>query len=121
MVIVHQHDGRILEPLVRAEVEILLLTGKAMDFATRLRGHGTIVTLTHELILRYAAYAGIGQHELVATVLPAGTRRAARCRAIDRGPTSEPRVRYPSVRGAHPHASGPQGACPSGAQRGTQR
>lgn len=71
VVFVHQHDGRITDPLVRAEVEVLLLTGKAMDFATRLRGHGVLVTLTHELVTRYARHAGIGSVELVNTVLPA--------------------------------------------------
>ncbi len=68
---VHQHDQKITDPLVRAEVEILLLTGKAMDFAARLKGHQSLVTLTHELVHRYARYAGLGGLELTNTVLPA--------------------------------------------------
>lgn len=71
VVFVHQHDHRINDPLVRAEVEVLLLTGKAMDFAARLRGHERFVTLTHQLVLQYAKYAGLGGRELVNTVLPA--------------------------------------------------
>lgn len=42
-----------------------------MDFATRLRGHGVLQPLTHEVVQRYAAHAGIGAHELLNTVLPA--------------------------------------------------
>lgn len=37
VVFVHQHDHKITDPLVRAEVEVLLLTGKAMDLAARLK------------------------------------------------------------------------------------
>ncbi|MHA3019663.1 hypothetical protein ACXPWS_05260 [Mycobacterium sp. BMJ-28] len=71
VVFVHQHDHRITDPLVRAEVEILLLTGKAMDFAARLKGHQPFVTLTDGLVRRYAAHAGLGNLELTNTVLPA--------------------------------------------------
>lgn len=71
VVFVHQHDGKIDNPLVRAEVETLLLTGRAMDFAARLRGHGRLATLTDEIVRRYAAHAGIGPRELMTTVLPA--------------------------------------------------
>lgn len=70
IIFVHQHDSRIQDPFVRAEVETLLLTGRAMDFAARLRGHGRLVVLTDELVRRYAGLAGIGQRELVSTVLP---------------------------------------------------
>lgn len=71
VVFVHQHDHRITDPLARAEVEVLLLTGKAMDFAARLKGHQSFVTLTDELVRRYAAYAGLGNLELSNMVLPA--------------------------------------------------
>ena len=71
VVFVHQHDQKIIDPHVRAEVEVLLLTGKAMDFAARLKGHQSLVVLTHELVHRYARYAGLGALELTNTVLPA--------------------------------------------------
>ncbi len=71
VVFVHQHDHKITDPLVRAEVEILLLTGKAMDFAARLKGHQSLVVLTHELVVSYAKHAGLGGLELTNTVLPA--------------------------------------------------
>lgn len=69
---VHQHESRITNnPLIRAEIEILLLTGRAMDFAARLKGHQEFAPLTHELAHQYALYAGIGGLELMNTVLPA--------------------------------------------------
>jgi hypothetical protein len=70
-VFVHQHDQKITNPLARAEVEILLLTGRAMDFAARLKGHQSLVALTHDLVHQYAKYAGLGSLELTTTVLPA--------------------------------------------------
>ncbi|WP_124712626.1 hypothetical protein [Mycolicibacterium nivoides] len=42
-----------------------------MDFAARLKGHQDFVTLSDELVRRYAAYAGLGNLELMNTVLPA--------------------------------------------------
>ncbi|MGO3327660.1 hypothetical protein [Gordonia sp. (in: high G+C Gram-positive bacteria)] len=71
VVFVHQHDHKITGPLVRAEVEVLLLTGKAMDFAARLKGHQNLVLLTHDLVVSYAKHAGLGGLELINTVLPA--------------------------------------------------
>jgi hypothetical protein len=71
IVFVHQHDQKITNPLTRAEVEILLLTGRAMDFAARLKGHQALVTLSHDLVHQYAKYAGLGTLELSNTVLPA--------------------------------------------------
>ena len=71
IVFVHQHRDKITDPAARAEVEILLLTGRAMDFAARVQGHHTLVALTHDLVHRYAKYAGIGSHELTTVVLPA--------------------------------------------------
>ncbi|MFF2677665.1 hypothetical protein ACFVRT_13900 [Arthrobacter koreensis] len=70
VVFVHQHGHKITDPHVRAEIETLLLTGKAMDFAARLKGHQTFLSLTHELIQRYARFAGLGSLELSNTVLP---------------------------------------------------
>jgi hypothetical protein len=71
IVFVHQHDQKIVNPLTRAEVEVLLLTGRAMDFAARIKGHQALVPLTHELVYQYAKYAGLGAVELTTTVLPA--------------------------------------------------
>jgi hypothetical protein len=71
VVFVHQHDPKIADQGTRAEVEVLLLTGKAMDFAARIKGHRSLVVLTHDLIVRYAGYAGLGRLELINTVLPA--------------------------------------------------
>ncbi len=70
VVFVHQHDHKIVNHLIRAEVEVLLLTGKAMDFAARLKGHGRLVEFTHELVVRYGNHAGLGKRELFSTVLP---------------------------------------------------
>lgn len=71
IVFVHQHDHKIVDHLARAEVEVLLLTGRAMDFATRLKGHRSIVPINQELAVRYAKYAGLGPLELMNTILPA--------------------------------------------------
>lgn len=71
VVFVHQHEHKISDSLVRAEVEVLLLTGRAMDLAVRLRGHRGFVPLTHELVVGYARHAGIGPRDLLTTVLPA--------------------------------------------------
>lgn len=70
VVFVHQHDSHITDPQLRAEIEILLLTGRAMDFAARIKGHEQFVVLTHELVHQYAKYAGLGSIELTHTVLP---------------------------------------------------
>lgn len=88
IVFVHQHDEKIQGPLVRAEVEILLLTGKAMDFAARLKGHYKLVILTHDLVLKYAQQAGIGGLELMSTVLPALKRAGL----IDYGVDTQGRI-----------------------------
>ena len=70
VVFVHQHDYKIVDRQVRAEVEALLLTGNAMDFAARLKGHRDTVVLTREIVEKYAVFAGLGVRELTA-VLPA--------------------------------------------------
>jgi hypothetical protein len=71
IVFVHQHDQRITSPIGRAEVEVLLLTGRAMDFAARLKGHQDLIPLTSEVVHRYASFAGLGRIELIQLVLPA--------------------------------------------------
>jgi len=71
VVFVHQHQHRIVEPGSRAQIEVLLLTGRAMDFAARLKGHSKFLNLSRDLVARYAQYAGLGGLELRSTVLPA--------------------------------------------------
>ncbi|WP_432948275.1 hypothetical protein ACQPXM_13275 [Kribbella sp. CA-253562] len=71
IIFVHQHDHKVTDPLIRAEIEVLLLTGKAMDFAARLQGHRNLVVLTDALVHRYGKHAGLGARELINTVLPA--------------------------------------------------
>jgi hypothetical protein len=48
---------KITDPLIRADVEVLLLTGKAMHLAARLIGHRRLLAFTHESVVRYAKYA----------------------------------------------------------------
>lgn len=76
IVFVHQHDHKIVDPLVRSQVEVLLLAGRAMDLAARLKGHHNLVALTHELVQQYAQHAGIGGLELMNTVLLPALKRA---------------------------------------------
>lgn len=71
IIFVHQHDQKITTPHVRAKVEVLLLTGKAMDFAARLQGHHDLLPLTGPVVMKYAQFAGLGAIELRSTVLPA--------------------------------------------------
>lgn len=71
VVFVHQHASKITNPHVRAKVEVLLLTGRAMDFASRLKGHHDLVPLTGSIVAKYAQFAGLGSIELRGTVLPA--------------------------------------------------
>jgi len=71
VVFVHQHESKIANPLVRAQVEVLLLTGRAMDFAARLKGHHDLIPLTAAIVAQYGKFAGLGPIELRNTVLPA--------------------------------------------------
>lgn len=71
IVFVHQHDRKVAAPHMRAKVEVLLLTGKAMDFAARLQGHHDLIPLTSPIVMKYAEFAGLGAIELRNTVLPA--------------------------------------------------
>jgi hypothetical protein len=68
---VHQHDRKITAPHIRAKIEVLLLTGKAMDFAVRLQGHHDLLPLSGPVVMKYASFAGLGSIELRNTVLPA--------------------------------------------------
>lgn len=53
--------------LVRADIETILLAGRAMDFASRLQGYGS--TASAEIAYGYGRLAGLGQRELL-QVLP---------------------------------------------------
>ncbi|MGI5324062.1 hypothetical protein [Actinomadura nitritigenes] len=66
---VHQQDGVRIPPNVSAQLETLIMAGRAMDFAVRLRGHRE--GLTPELTKEYAAQAGIGSVQLTRVILPA--------------------------------------------------
>lgn len=91
VVFVHQHAAQIRSPQLRAEIEILLLTGRAMDFATRIKGHEQLVMLSHELVHEDAKYALLGGFEMTHTVLPKMSRHrpqpssAAAVRSSQRG------------------------------------
>jgi hypothetical protein len=68
LAVLHNSQSLIASPIVRADLERLLLAGKSMDFAARLHEHDV---LTGEQANRYAALAGIGRDELRIRVLPA--------------------------------------------------
>jgi len=72
VIYLHQQQGA-LPPVVAAQLEVLLLTGRAMDFAARLQGHtGAAASgLTPALARSYAGLAGLGGLELLNTALPA--------------------------------------------------
>lgn len=80
---VHQHDDKITNPHIRAEVEALFLTGKAMNFAAHLRGHHDLIPLTRSIVSSYAGFTGLGMVELNQIVLPA-LKKAARPRMQNR-------------------------------------
>ncbi|MGY2084848.1 hypothetical protein [Blastococcus sp. SYSU DS0539] len=69
LIYIHHQEPLIREPLVSAAMETLLVAGRSMDFASRLRGHGR--GLTGDLATQYAAHAGIGTLQLRGQVLPA--------------------------------------------------
>jgi len=72
VIFLHQQQGA-LSPVVAAQLEVLLLTGRAMDFAARLRGHtgAAVGGLTPALARSYAGLAGLGGLELLSIALPA--------------------------------------------------
>jgi len=69
LIFLHAQDAAISRQVVRAELGTLLVAGRAMDFAARLRGHGT--GLTGQLAEAYAMHAGVSALELRAQALPA--------------------------------------------------
>lgn len=70
VVFVHQHDTGQIPQDVSVEVEALLVAGKAMDFAARLKNF-TAAQLTPAVVSEFAKQAGIGERALVRDVLPA--------------------------------------------------
>ena len=52
----------ITDNLVRADIDTLLLTGRAMDFAARLQGYGA--TATPQIAISYARMAGLSERDL---------------------------------------------------------
>ncbi len=66
VVFLHQQDRNNLNPIVQAEIETILFTGRAMDFAATIHG----VKLTDGLIREFAKQAGIGHRQLIDVVLP---------------------------------------------------
>lgn len=67
---IHQHHQQIhtANPVIAAKLDGILLVGKAMDFAARLREHGDV--LTSSLVNNYALQAAIGLSDLRLRVLP---------------------------------------------------
>jgi hypothetical protein len=74
VIYVHQQEDAGVPRLVRSQLEVLFLAGRAMDFAARLQGYSNGTNpagLTPELALNYAQHAGLGQLELIRSALPA--------------------------------------------------
>lgn len=74
VVYVHQQEDAGISGLVRSRLERLLLAGRAMDFAVRLKGHTSGVAaagLTPAMALNFAELAGLGRLELIGSALPA--------------------------------------------------
>jgi hypothetical protein len=67
LVVLHNSEGLVHEPAVRAELEHLFFGGNAMDFATRLHEHGEV---TGAQALEYAKVVGFGTDDLCRRVLP---------------------------------------------------
>jgi hypothetical protein len=68
LAVLYNSQSLIASPIVRADLERLLLAGRSMDFAARLHEHDV---LTGEQATHYATLAGIGRDELRLRVLPA--------------------------------------------------
>lgn len=66
---VHMADNGQIPPLTAAEIEPLLLAGRAMDFAARLKDFEPS-QLTREVVEDFAKTAGIGPVSLLTHVLP---------------------------------------------------
>ncbi|WP_148086262.1 hypothetical protein [Actinocorallia herbida] len=58
----------ITQQVIRADIGVLLLTGQAMDFATRLKGYNRITN--PDLVKNFARLVGLGERQLYKDVLP---------------------------------------------------
>ncbi|TJZ94429.1 hypothetical protein [Actinacidiphila oryziradicis] len=63
-----QQAPMVTNPVVRADIETLLLSGQAMDFASRLHGFGRITNA--QMIRQFARLAGIADRALILQILP---------------------------------------------------
>lgn len=70
LVFVHQHDAGQIPHEVAVEVEALMLAGRAMDLAARLKGFDS-ARLNHAVVVEFAKQAGLGEGALLQTALPA--------------------------------------------------
>lgn len=65
---IYQHNEVILDRVVRSSTGVILTTGRAMDYAARLRGYGS--QLTPEVALEFARLTGISTADLRLLILP---------------------------------------------------
>lgn len=63
-----QQDPVVQDNVVRADIDTLLLAGRAMDFASRLQGYGA--TATPEIAKTYARLAGLSYRDVCQRILP---------------------------------------------------
>lgn len=56
------------DPIVRADIETLLLSGQAMDLAARLKGHRRIESA--ELVRQFGRLSGVPERQLTSQILP---------------------------------------------------
>jgi hypothetical protein len=63
-----QQAPLITDPVVRADIETLLLTGQAMELASRLKGFRRIDSA--ELVRQFARQSGVPERQLISQVLP---------------------------------------------------
>jgi hypothetical protein len=70
LVFVHEHDGGRVPTDVSVEVEALMLAGRAMDFAARLKDFSAS-SLNHAVVTEFAKQAALGERALLKTALPA--------------------------------------------------
>ncbi|MGA5420550.1 hypothetical protein [Streptomyces lavendulocolor] len=68
MLFLQQQAPMIGDPVVRADIETLLLSGQAMDLAARLKGHRRIDGA--ELVRQFARLSGIPERQLLSQILP---------------------------------------------------
>jgi hypothetical protein len=64
----HQQTPIITNPMIRARLGQLIAAGEAMEYAVKLKDHGS--SLTGAMAVEFAAHAGISQTRLFGEVLP---------------------------------------------------